>query len=201
MRSLLLPIVIVIFLPACQTNTLKTKPSKVTALYTPLKTTCCAEASSEELELYRLLNEYRVKNSLPKVPLSPSLTYVAQTHARDLSENPPKGKCNMHSWSSSGKWSACCYTSDHAQAQCMWNKPRELTGYPGNGYENAYRVTSEYKKLSARSAINSWIKSRDHNAVILNQGIWNDYHWQAVGIGIYGNYAVLWFGNEADPAK
>lgn len=201
MRSFLLLIVIVAFLPACQVNPFKTSSSNSTAVYTPRETACCAETSSEELKLYHLINDYRVKNGLPKIPLSPSLTYVAQTHAKDLSENPPSGKCNMHSWSYSGKWSGCCYTSDHAQAQCMWNKPRELTVYPGNGYENTYRVTSQYKKLSAASAINSWKKSRNHNAVILNQGIWNDFHWKAVGVGIYSGYAVLWFGNENDPAK
>jgi len=186
------------FLSACQSNPVNTNPSKPAALYKPLETTCCSEISSEEKKLYHLLNEYRVKNGLREISLSPSLTYVARKHARDLSENPPAGKCNMHSWSSSGKWSACCYTSDHAQAQCMWNKPRELTGYPGNGYEVAYSVTSEYKKPSALSAINRWKKSREHNAVILNRGIWNDQHWQAVGVGIYGQYAVLWFGTETD---
>ena len=46
---------------------------------------------------------------------------------------PPE--CNLHSWSDKGPWSACCYTPDHAQAQCMWDKPSELTNYPGNGYE------------------------------------------------------------------
>jgi hypothetical protein len=45
----------------------------------------------------------------------------------------------------------------------------------------------------------SWKSSSGHNGVILNQGIWSDYSWKAVGVGIYRNYAVLWFGKENDP--
>ena len=104
----------------------------------------------------------------------------------------------MHSWSSSGKWSPCCYTSDHAQRQCMWNKPRELTSYPGNGYENSHGGSSDYQ-ANAISALNGWKNSKGHNAVILNQSIWSDSRWRAVGLGIYKNYAVLWFGEEVDP--
>lgn len=60
--------------------------------------------------------------------------------------------CNLHSWASSSKWytpflslpspslcplyslsfiirSGCCYYSDHRNAACMWNKPREIDGY------------------------------------------------------------------------
>jgi uncharacterized protein YkwD len=159
-----------------------------------------ADPSFEEMQLYKLLTEYRADNGLPKIPLSRSLTRVAQLHVRDLSRNPPNGKCNMHSWSSKGNWSACCYTSDHAQAQCMWNKPRELTNYLGNGYENANGGSRGYQ-ANAVSALNGWKKSSGHNAVILNQGIWSHNHWKAVGVGIYDNYAVLWFGEEADPVQ
>ena len=64
--------------------------------------------------------------------------YVAEAHVQDLSYNQPVGgQCNMHSWSDRGSWSGCCYTDDHAASQCMWDKPRELTRYPGNGFEIA----------------------------------------------------------------
>src|SRR4051812_17318311 len=87
-----------------------------------LEETCL---SKEEAKLYDLIMKYRKEKKLPKIQLSISLTHVAQTHARDIMENSPnKGSCNMHSWSNKGKWSACCYTNDHAKSECMWNKPK-----------------------------------------------------------------------------
>ena len=34
--------------------------------------------------------------------------------------NPPDRRCNLHSWF--GDYN-CCYTSDHKNPGCMWNKP------------------------------------------------------------------------------
>src|SRR5688572_16243476 len=70
--------------------------------------------SEEEQKLYNLIMEYRKSKNLPAIPLSAKLTKVAQTHARDLMDNYKfdlKNKCNPHSWSKKGKWSACCYTN------------------------------------------------------------------------------------------
>lgn len=95
--------------------------------------------SDEETKLYDLIMEYRKANGLPNISISTSLTNVAQTHVKDLQNNHPENEpCNMHSRSANGKWTPCCYTPDHAQAQCMWNKPRELTSYNGNGFEIAH---------------------------------------------------------------
>jgi len=56
--------------------------------------------SATEYQLYRQINEYRKERGLDSVPLSKSLSYVAQVHVRDLAENHPHSKrCNMHSWS------------------------------------------------------------------------------------------------------
>ncbi|MEA3497116.1 MAG: CAP domain-containing protein, partial [Bacteroidota bacterium] len=66
--------------------------------------------TEEELKLYNLIIEYRQEKKLPPIPLSPSLTIVAQTHVKDLADNnPDKGRCNTHSWSDKGKWTSCCY--------------------------------------------------------------------------------------------
>jgi uncharacterized protein YkwD len=156
---------------------------------------CVAQTlSTEEQKLYNLIMEYRSEHNLPKIPLSKNLTIVAQTHVKDLQENrPDKGNCNSHSWSSKGKWTPCCYTSDHAQAQRMWSKPRELTSYTGNGYEIACTGSN-----NAQQALNLWKTSSGHNAVILNLNVWKSHPWGAIGIGIYGNYAVVWFGEETD---
>jgi hypothetical protein len=37
-----------------------------------------------------------------------------------------------------------------------------------------------------------------HNEVLLNLGIWQSSTWNAIGIGIYGQYAVLWVGEAVD---
>lgn len=184
------------------------KPVKVlfTLILVLVSNTSFAQAlTDEEKKLYDLIMEYRYENGLPNIPLSSSLTYVAHTHVRDLAHNKPDiGNCNLHSWSSNGPWSSCCYTSDHAQAECMWSKPRELTTYKGNGYE----IASGYKggfdssysdsNTSAAIALDCWKGSAGHNAVILNQSSWKDMHWKAIGIGIFKGYAVVWFGEEYD---
>ena len=151
--------------------------------------------TDEERKLYNIIMQYRKEKGLPDIPLSTSLTYVAQTHVKDLVNNKPDiGKCNMHSWSSNGPWSSCCYTSDHAQAKCIWNKPSELTSYKSNGYEISHWSSNS---TNAEMALDSWKSSSGHNAVIINQGIWKN-PWNAIGIGLYKNYAVVWFGNEID---
>lgn len=145
--------------------------------------------------------EYRQEMGLPAIPLSKSLTIVAQTHVRDLVINKPdNGYCNAHSWSTNGNWTPCCYTSDHARADAMWSKPRELTSYKGNGYEIACgsnECCSDFI-MTAAYALQAWKKSTGHNAVIVNQSIWNDNQWKAIGIGLSNGFAVVWFGKEPD---
>jgi hypothetical protein len=156
--------------------------------------------TNEEKVLYDILMKYRKELGLPVIPLSESLTLVAQTHVKDLAENKPDlGNCNAHSWSSKGSWTACCYTPDHAQAEFMWSKPRELSSYKGKGYEIACGSNdccSDFN-MTANYALDSWKKSSGHNAVIVNQGIW-DESWNAIGIGLYKGFAVVWFGHERD---
>ena len=153
--------------------------------------------STEEKNLYDMITEYRKENGLPYIPLSKSLTFVAQTHVKDLQTSGfVNSTCNMHSWSNNGPWTSCCYTSDHARASCMWNKPRELTSYPGNGYEISFG--SYGASVNAEGALNGWKESHGHNSVIINQGIWADNNWKAIGVGISKGYAVVWFGEELD---
>jgi len=126
------------------------------------------------------------------------LCIVGQTHTLDLAlNNPNQGECNMHSWSAQGPWTPCCYTADHAQAACMWNKPGELTIYAGNGFENA---VSGGANLSTSQAVEAWKGSPAHNNVMLNLGIWEGYPWGAMGAGLYQGYATVWFGVQPDPA-
>lgn len=169
------------------------RPSAVTTR----ATTNQVRLSQEELKLYRLLMAHRKAQGLPEIPLSKSLTIVAQTHCKDLEANPStvSARCNMHSWSNKGKWSACCYTSDHKAASCMWDKPRELTKYPGSGYEISHGTYGA--SVTAEGAFNGWKSSKGHNDVIVNRGIWKD-KWNAIGIGMSKGFAMVWFGKEPD---
>ncbi len=159
------------------------------------------ETDYKSHEILKALNEYRASKGLTPVPFSRAMTTVAIAHVKDLAENnPDKGeKCNMHSWSISKKWSDCCYTPDHKKAQCMWNKPRELTDYIGNGYEIA-ASSSAGAEITIKNAMELWEKSWAHNDVMLNLSPW-EVPWQAVGAAIYKGYAVVWFGNEKDLTK
>lgn len=144
----------------------------------------------EEQRLYELVNEYRAQQGLPTIPLSPALTLVANRHVQDLEKNIGQ---LTHSWSD------CAYETSF---DCMWEAPQRLgTAYPGRGYENAFGASRF--QATAESALRAWQRSNAHNAVILNQhngGIdWSDQQWNALGVGIYEGYAVLWFGEEPDP--
>ncbi len=152
--------------------------------------------SAEEKKLYELIMDYRKSKNLPRIPVSPSLTYVAKTHAQDLKDNYTlKDPCNPHSWSGKGRWKECCYYADHRNAKCMWDKPRELTSYTSDGFEIAYFHSD---KVVAGQALEAWKKSKGHNMVIVNLDIWKKVNWKAIGIGIHQNYATVWFGATED---
>lgn len=154
--------------------------------------------SKEEQKLYDLIMEYRRQNNLPPISLSPKLSLVAKAHARDLNDNydfDPNGKCNPHSWSKKGKWTPCCYTSDHKQAECMWNKPKEIADYPSEGFEIAYFHSAE---ANAERSLAGWKKSPAHNPLLINSEIWEQVQWNAIGVALVGNYGLVWFGQLKD---
>jgi hypothetical protein len=80
----------------------------------------------------------------------------------------------------------------------MWNKPREMTNYKGNGYEISYGGGSS---ITAEGALKGWKSSTGHNNVIINKDIWKNSNWQSIGIGIYKGYAMVWFGKDKDDQK
>lgn len=153
--------------------------------------------SDEENQLYQMINDYRAESGLPAIPLSPALTRLANRHVLDLEYNlEPNLDHVTHGWSD------CPYSLEEPDTwPCMWNAPQRLeTGYPGQGFENAFGGPGEYE-ASAADAFASWQSSEGHKAVMLNQGDWSSREWNAIGVGIYGGYAVLWFGEEADPTE
>lgn len=163
-----------------------------------------------EIELAQLINEYRQENNLAPIPISATLTEVAQYHVEDFRYAVAGGyygadpACNLHTWYGmpAAPYGSCCYTSDHAQASCMWAKPNEISAgnYPASGFEIA---ASGYS--TPASALNGWKSSSGHNNVILNQDIWTNYPWQAMGIGTNVDlqegtrFYFVWFATTLDP--
>jgi hypothetical protein len=154
-----------------------------------------------EAEIAARINALRIARGLPAIASSASLNLVARAHAGDLLLNrPDQGGCNVHSWSDAGDWTPVCYTPDHSGAQAMWSKPEELTGgaYPGRGFEIAWR--GPFGRVSPASAVAGWLESGAHAAVLVEDGAWAGADWKAMGVGVAGPYAVVWFGRRADPA-
>ena len=158
--------------------------------------------TEKEAKLYYDINAYRESLGLQKLSFSKSLTTVARTHVADANAYNPKDQVdargvqgNLHSWSSHGNWTPVVYTDDHMYASAMWSKPRELTSYQGNGYENSAWSSG---LLTPEKALNLWQHSAGHNAVMTTQGAWSGL--KTMGVGIDGNYAFVWFGKDADPA-
>lgn len=157
--------------------------------------------STEERKLYDLIMGYRKSKGFSAIPFSAKLTQVAQTHVRDLVAHfdyENRGDCNPHSWSANGTWTACCYTSDHKQAACMWSKPKEIAGYESEGYEIAFFSSNG---AEAEESLAGWKSSAGHNPVIVNEGTWKEVEWKAIGVGIYGTYSVVWFGVLEDKSS
>ncbi|MEA5496002.1 CAP domain-containing protein [Limnoraphis robusta] len=147
----------------------------------------------EELQLYNLVNEYRIENNLSPIPASKALTTVANRHVLDLAENIGT---LTHAWSDAP------YSGDDPNTWSnMWTAPQRFnTGYPGNGYENAAGYSGfNTSTLTAEDAFDLWKNSPGHNAVILNQEQWANREWNALGVGLYQGYGVIWFGEEVDP--
>ncbi|KAM3501065.1 hypothetical protein MY10362_005862 [Beauveria mimosiformis] len=162
--------------------------------------------AKEEDRLYDLLIQYRkgLKMKNPEIPRSPSLNTVAQTHANNPFFGTRGSTCNPHSWPAKkeAKYKSCCFNLADSKAHpCMWDKPRELTTYQGNGFEVYYGGDpSVYTiKNTAEECLKALQKSAPHNDVLTNKGPWTT-KWQAVGVGMANGQCAIWFGHEKDTA-
>jgi len=153
--------------------------------------------NDEAFFLAEKINQYRTEQGLPAIPISNTMTAVAQSHVNDLENTPLIEGCTLHSWSDKGNWSHCCYTADHAQVQCALDKPREISHnhYLSDGYEI---VAQNDNFMTADQALQQWKESEAHNTAILNQNKWTNHHWQAMGIAISAHHAAVWFGEDVD---
>lgn len=157
-----------------------------------------------ELALYHLIMDYRADAGLDAIPLSVGLTTTAGRHAADTVYNiwepglVQEPGANLHSWSDAP------YFDDHRDPNVMWDAPERIgTDYPGLGFEIS---AAGYGSVAA--ALEGWKSSPGHNAVILNEGQWQNQVWNAIGIGVVMDASVanfggriyhVWFGRKADP--
>ena len=150
----------------------------------------------QELELAQSINKTRIAKGLPEVPLSRSLCYVADVHAKDLYFfHQGGGNCSLHSWSDKGRWSGCCYENPKTDGRCMHNKPSELTDYSGLGFELVYwdNTTS-----CSENALSVWLQNTSTSAMWFNSKAYEIYDWNAMGVSIFKGYVIVWFGTIHD---
>ncbi len=153
---------------------------------------------AEEDSLIMMINSYRQSQGLQSLIPSKSLCYVAHVHALDLYYyHPDRGACSLHSWSEGGRWTACCYSDMDPKYGCMWNKPKELTNYRGKGYELAFMKNDP---VGPQEPFTMWTTHEITSDILLNKGRWKTKSWKAIGVALYQGYALVWFGEEADPA-
>lgn len=135
------------------------------------------------------------------------MSIKTRTLLQDLEENSPDAgmHCGMHSWSDQGSWTPCCFPDarffdnpDPETLKCSWHKPQELTDYPEVAYENTVYAAGTIGDITPEMALESWKSSESHNALMVNGGNWVDNHFQAVGAGFLGKYAVMWVGEAFD---
>ncbi len=158
--------------------------------------------SPAEAQLAKLINDYRVAEGHQPVPVSRSLTEVAQWHAWDLSINPNGNPaCTLFSWSEAGLglWNPGCLQSDLSEIEIMWDKPAEITSgvYSNSGFE---LIAFSSSSQNPAAFLSLWQASQSNNELLLNEDLWAGFDpWPAMGVAIKGNYATAWFGGLADP--
>ena len=172
-------------------------------LATPLLQSCTTKDVEKFFEgftkLAVLINDEREKNGLSRISLSDSMMAVALHHVMDLNSNKPqveRGSGSFHSWSTTndwngengeGAWIGCCYSAEPSKLSCMHDKPKEITNYPEKGYEIVYWSSGN---ATPQGALASWMTStKGHKDVILNQGDWKNFTWEALGAACGGYYA------------
>jgi len=152
--------------------------------------------SSEEYQLYQLINDYRKTFALAPIDLSKSLSFVAKKHVHDLAVNyNPDSICNMHSWSDKGRWASICFPSEQSKKNNVWLKAKEIIGYPSEANEITFWSNVE---SSPRQILNFWRENKESNDLLINQLDWEKKSWNAIGIGIENGYAVVWLGESVD---
>ena len=77
----------------------------------------------------------------------------------------------------------------------MWSKPMEIAGFDSNGYEI---LSYSSDGVTPGEALIGWQNSQGHHEVMINAGGWNRVQWGGMGVGIYEEWAVVWFAEKHD---
>ena len=172
--------------------------------------------NAKEVELANLINNYRSSKNLNVLPVTKSLTYVGRVHIYDLIENQPYlgSRCDQHSWSKSNLWTGGCAGDFKYDLDLVRAKARELkTGYNYDIWEivaSAWigkKVNGEWVDEKNRQPtydysmaryLDDWKHSTGHNNEIINANDYSDRYWQAMGVAVRENYAIVWFGEYPD---
>jgi len=156
--------------------------------------------------LYNAINRFRASSGLAAIPLSRTMTAVAKAHAEDVLYKPPywvePSDCEaLHSW-----WDGplkCCYRADNPTTYpCMWDKPKQVGGYSGSGFEIVNTGRGAADQAAADNSVRRWAGSPPHAAVVLNRYPWTG-EWKALGCSIASDsgyfVASCWFGVTLEP--
>ena len=93
----------------------------------------------------------------------------------------------------------CYKSSDKTTYPIMWNKPKEIAGYEGPGFEIAATATRDGKPhIDPAAALKLWKDSTPHRDVLLSRGIWAKKPWKALGAVYHSGFACAWFGRVDD---
>ena len=135
--------------------------------------------SSMASEFIAMVNEYRESNGLEAVPANSCLCQTCDEKTDQLRQ----GLTQEHDWAD------CKLLQDW---ECVRNKPNEICGYSGKGYENyAWSQMGETPK----NAFRQWKNSPGHNALMLNQKHWASKQFKGMGASFDGEYAVMLMGD------
>eukprot|EP00091_Calanus_sinicus_P022632 TRINITY_DN7269_c0_g1_i2.p1 TRINITY_DN7269_c0_g1~~TRINITY_DN7269_c0_g1_i2.p1 ORF type:complete len:136 (-),score=32.04 TRINITY_DN7269_c0_g1_i2:111-494(-) len=104
------------------------------------RTGCSVEAE----EILAGVNEHRRKNGLGALPTNNCLCQTADKHTKQLVAG--------QAWRLN--WASCTH---NGRGKCMWNKPKEICGYQGKGFENWAGYPEGYDAIMyPNQALNLW---------------------------------------------
>ena len=139
----------------------------------------------QELELYRLIMEYRAEHGLPAIKLSHALTIVAGRHALDTAHNV--GRFVGHDWSDPTLNPSAGGNPVGALTELQAFSAAEISAafMVGDGDVLATGVAAAHEFLPV------WQSSPPHNAFMLGPV-------QTIGVGLHGQVAHVWLGFGPD---
>jgi|WetSurMetagenome_2_1015567.scaffolds.fasta_scaffold52635_2 uncharacterized protein YkwD len=138
--------------------------------------------SADEIEIVRLINEYRVANGLDAVLVSDVLSDASEKHSHDMAKYAFFGHITV-----SSDWFPTGFKHSERIVAC---------GYPAN-HSTGENISGGWD--TPQSMLTAWKQSESHNLNML------DPKWKVIGIGLvtmngspYGTYCTTDFGNFVD---